>query len=119
MGDARAPDGAGTRAQSEVLGFALMVGLVVAGAAVVVVFGSVALNETEDAVRAQQLEQSMTQFDAEASQVVLGRSRTRTVTVANDNVEGEVVDDGRMIVEWVDHGGGDVELANESLDAVV
>lgn len=67
------------RAQSSVIGIVLIIGLTLAAASAVVVYGSDAIDDGRQESRIGQAEQAMTQFDSRTAQVALGDSDTQTV----------------------------------------
>ena len=74
-------DGVRNRGQASIIGVALMVGLVIAGATLTVALGGVALTDLQDSTRLQQSELALTRFDSAVSTVALGRSSVQQVTV--------------------------------------
>lgn len=73
------------RAQSSVIGVVLIIGMTLAAASAVVMFGSAALDEGNHQSQVGQAEQAMTQFDSRAAQVALGESTVQTVRVGGAN----------------------------------
>jgi hypothetical protein len=73
---ARTTQGSGDsgRAQSETVGFVLIVGFVVLGSVLVAVFGAMALDSTEGQLSEERAENALTQFDSKAALVALGDS---------------------------------------------
>lgn len=69
----------GTRAQSETVGVALLLGLTILGTVAVVAFGAAALTDTEQRSQVQRAQQVMTLFDSQAAQVAVGDSTVQTV----------------------------------------
>lgn len=67
------------RAQSSVIGIVLIIGLTLAAASAVVVFGSDAIDDGRQQSRIGQAEQAMTQFDSRTAQVALGDSDVQTI----------------------------------------
>ena len=67
------------RAQSSVIGIVLIIGLTLAAASAVVVFGSATLDDGQQRSQIGQAEQAMTQFDSRTAQVALGDSSTQTI----------------------------------------
>jgi flagellin-like protein len=70
---------AGDRGQSELIGTVLLIGIVVAGTAAIVMFGTTALDSAQEDNRESSVEHSMTQFDSRAAMVALGSSNSQSV----------------------------------------
>jgi hypothetical protein len=68
------------RAQSELVGFVLVIGLVLLGSAIVVGFGAIAISDTEEQLSADRAEKALTQFDSKAALVALGESGSYDVS---------------------------------------
>jgi hypothetical protein len=83
-------DRRGDRAQSETLGFALIIGLVFIGVTVVVAFGAVAIDDTERSSETQRAEHTMTVFDSRAALVALGDAERQRISTGIDNGQIEV-----------------------------
>jgi len=83
-------DRRGDRAQSETLGFALIIGLVFIGVTVVVAFGAVAIDDTEHSSETQRAEHTMTVFDSRAALVALGDVERQRISTGIDNGQVEV-----------------------------
>jgi hypothetical protein len=64
-----------------VIGIVLIIGLTLAAASAVVVFGSSAIDDGRQQSRVGQAEQAMTQFDSRAAQVALGESDVQTIRI--------------------------------------
>lgn len=71
------------RAQSSVIGIVLVIGLTLAAASAVVVFGSSTLDDGQQRSQIGQAEQAMTQFDSRTAQVALGDSRIQTIQMGS------------------------------------
>ena len=67
------------RAQTSVIGIVLIIGLTLAAASAVVIFGSGAIDDGRQQSRIGQAEQAMTQFDSRTAQVALGDSDVQTI----------------------------------------
>lgn len=111
------------RAQSSVLGVALLVAITVIGVTSVVTIGSVAFDDADSQMRAGGAEQAMAQFDAKASLVAHGsadRVRTRLPSGSDASVR-TLPDTGWMNITVENETTGDVEstLLNATLGAVV
>jgi hypothetical protein len=120
------PRQSGDRGQSETVGLALIIVLVVVGTGGVAVLGATALDDVTQSVEIERAELTMSQFDSRASRVALGSSPAQSVALP-DGMQGGVhvaEDAGHMTVSIVDRGGGkpDVTLLDETngtLGAVV
>lgn len=71
------------RGQSEPLGFALLLGITIAGALVAAVLGGAALTDTQQTAEFDQAQQALTQFDSSASQVALGSTDIQSVAMSS------------------------------------
>jgi hypothetical protein len=112
------------RGQSETIGYVLMIGLVVAGAGLVVAIGGAGLADTQASSEYQRAENSMTLFDSRAAMVALGDADSQTVRLGQDSGTIEVVEDaGWMRITHSNFTGesdSHVEtIYNESLGKVV
>jgi hypothetical protein len=114
------------RGQSETLGVALLLGIAVIGAVIVAATGLSALDSDQDRVGTEQAERSLSQFDAEASAVALGRSESARVDFGLPDGQGSMStrpDEGWMRVEYTDLTGfrdpNNATVANVSLGSVV
>jgi len=94
------------RAQSETLGFVLLLGMVIVTAGVIVSFGAAAVNSSEDSLSSDRAEKVMTQMDSEISMVALGRTNSQDIDF--DRVSGEQF--------YIDEDAGqiDIEMINET-----
>ncbi|GGL20878.1 hypothetical protein GCM10009037_00220 [Halarchaeum grantii] len=109
-----------SRAQSSVVGVALLLGftLLVVGATVTLGYG--AISSSTDAVAVNQAENSLSQFDSAASEVALGSSDARRVDLGGTDRGVRVSDAGRLTVSVTNLSTGTPEtLVDESLGAVV
>jgi hypothetical protein len=105
------------RAQSEVLGTVLLLGLTVAVVGATVALGGAALDDSQRTADLQRVEGAMTQMDSKASLVAHGGSPSQRVALGTDGGGLSVDHDaGRMII--AENGTGD-EIVNESLGALV
>lgn len=105
------------RAQSSVIGIVLIIGLTLAAASAVVVFGSSAIDDGRQESRIGQAEQAMTQFDSRAAQVALGESDVQTVRLGGGS-SGQYqtdTDAGRLtLIHKNDSGPGTEEIIHNS-----
>ena len=134
------PHRADGRGQSSPIGIVLLLGLIIAGATSIAVFGGTVLQDSQDRSEVGQAEQAMTQFDARAAQVALGDSDSQTVQLGGSSGTYSVREDvGRVRLlhgDWngstcadceADYGGFDntssdgntTVLYNETLGAIV
>lgn len=79
--------GDGEKSQSEVLGFILIIGIMMASIAILVAVGSHAMSDTEEHLTDQRAEKALTQFDSKAALVALDEADTQRVAFPID--EGE------------------------------
>jgi len=70
----------GERAQSETVGFVLIIGLVIAGSLLVVGLGAIAVGDTENRLSEDRAEKTLTQFDSKAALVALGQSDSHSAS---------------------------------------
>jgi len=82
------------RAQSEVVGVVLVLGMVLAGATTVVVFGASAFADSQEGLATQRAEKAMTQFDSKAALVALGNTDVQRVSFAQRSGEQYGVTNG-------------------------
>jgi hypothetical protein len=112
--------GAG-RAQSEVIGVVLVLGLVLAGTVAVVTLGSMAITDTQTQSELRSAEQAMTVFDSQAATVALGQTDQRSVSFGASGEYDVEPTNGRLVIEhhgW--DGPGSTEVVyDEPLGAVV
>jgi hypothetical protein len=110
------------RAQSETIGMVLLLGLTVIGTTGIVVFGSTALNDTENAMERANVENSMKQLDARASRVAIGGSAAQEVHIPQD---GQGTLRSEADVGWINvtvtnrSDGTTTTVVNQSLGQVV
>jgi hypothetical protein len=109
------------RGQSEVIGLILVFGLVIGGATTVVVLGAGAIGDSQEALSDQRAEKALTQLDSKASLVALGSSDIQSIALpsrgsARYNIEQDA---GWMNVSIDESSGGDTEIFNQSLGALV
>lgn len=110
------------RAQSEMIGTILILGLTVTGSTLVVAFGSSALTNAEQRSEIGSVEHAMTQLDSRTSLVGLGGSPVQTVQLGNDGDSIVTVDETRgwmriRVINATD-GSIDDEVMNQSLGVV-
>lgn len=108
------------RAQSEVIGTVLLIGLTITAVGVTVAIGSAALDDAQTSADVQRVEGAMTQVDSKASLVAHGGSTSQRVrldpgSTASARIDGDA---GRMRIE-VETEDGDVEVRTVTLGAVV
>jgi len=115
-----------SRAQSETLGFVLIVALVLAGAALTVAIGGSGIADTNSNNEFQRAENSMTLFDSRAAMVALGESNAQSVSLGHDSGDITVREEsGWMRITHANYTGdknvsGDTEVIfNETLGSVV
>lgn len=110
------------RGQSETLGFVLIIGIILVGALLIAVIGSMALSETEETLTGDRAESALTQFDAKAGLVALAEADTQRVSFGSGVNEGNLgveEDNGWMRIEVTDRSDGNTfEVMNLSLGAV-
>ncbi|PSQ57481.1 hypothetical protein BRD22_01940 [Halobacteriales archaeon SW_8_68_21] len=107
----------GERAQSEVLGTVLLLGLTVTVVGTTVALGGAALNDSQRTADLQRAEGAMVQLDSKASLVAHGGSPSQRVSFGSGGGDVDVDHDaGRMVV--AENGTGD-EILNASLGALV
>ncbi|MDR5671628.1 hypothetical protein RH858_00465 [Halalkaliarchaeum sp. AArc-GB] len=113
----------GTRGQSAVVGYVLVIGLSLAVVGVVVAVGAVAIADVEESAQANQAESAMTQFDSNAAEVALGESPRKSIRLGQHGGSGDVhveEDAGEITVEWTPQNESDsVRIAEETLGKVV
>lgn len=112
------------RAQSEVIGVVLLLGLTVTAVGVTVALGSTAVSDVQSSADVQRIEGAMTQVDSKASLVAHGGSTSQRVRLDPSRNAGVRVDDeaGVMRIEVeAENGTGDVETVtrNVTLGAIV
>ncbi|VTT88318.1 unknown [Halorubrum sp. DM2] len=109
----------GERAQSEVLGTVLLLGLTVAVVGTTVALGGAALDDSQTRADLQRVEGAMTQMDSKASLVAHGGSPSQRVSFGTRTGTGDLSvdhDAGRMVI--AENETGD-EIINASLGALV
>jgi hypothetical protein len=95
-------------AQAEVLGLALLLGLLVLGTTAVLALGGSALDQTQSSSRLENAEHSMTLFDSRAAMVALGESGTQTVSFGRGGGDFRVDESaGELRVIHVDYDGSE------------
>lgn len=107
-----------SRAVSDVVGVALLIGLVIVGATAVFLFGASAIDQGKDQATLEHAEQSMRALDAQASRVT-GSGASRDVDLGLTGSPGSIhhSSDAWLRVTLTTHGGSHV-LANQSLATV-
>lgn len=115
--------GSSDRAAVEVVGVALLVGVVLLGGLIVVALGNDSIERTQDAVEVEQSAQSLSQFDSTASRVALGSTTSQTVDLGVGGSDAALTADsdrGRLTVTYVNSTSGtSTTVVNRSLGAVV
>lgn len=86
-----------TRAQTVAIGVVLVFGLVIASSSVVIVFGSSALDRTEEGLSIQRAEKTLSQLDSQAALVALGSSDTQSVNLPRRTSSQFSIEDGGKI----------------------
>ena len=112
------------RAQTSVIGVVLIIGLTLAAASAVVVFGSGAIDDGRHHSRVGQAEQAMTQFDSRTAQVALGDSDVQTIRMGQGEGSYRVNESaGRIRLYHEDWNGtnttSDEDIYEAPLGAVV
>lgn len=111
------------RAQTSPLGVALLVGITLATATAIVVFGGAALEGTQEDSRMAQAEQAMTQFDSKAAQVALGEAGAQRVQLGGAGGTYRVDPEAGNLTLYhynrTEEEGNYEELYSTSLGAVV
>lgn len=115
-------DSRGPRGQTETLGVVLLIGLTVISVAAMASFGGAVIDQTQDSVDVQRSEVAMTQLDAAAAAVAIGRTDHDTVPLGRTSGGTYDVrpDTGRIVITHhnYDDTGDSVELYNRSLGQV-
>lgn len=113
------------RAQSSVIGVVLIIGMTVAAASAVVVFGGTVLDDGRQQSQIGQAEQAMTQFDSRTAQVALGDSDAQTVRLGQGEGRYQVDETaGRIRIyheDWNKSNTADhkEEIYEQNLGAVI
>jgi len=127
-GRARRSAGAGgtspdRRAQSETIGFVLLVAIAVMGMATVVALGATAVEDSRHAMEVGSAQHAMTEFDSQVSLVAHGAADAQRATLPTGSGQRVHVDPGagRMRLTVHNQTTGDVrlEVLNTTLGAVV
>ncbi|WP_152042667.1 DUF7289 family protein [Salinigranum salinum] len=90
------------RAQANVVGFALLVGLTVVGVTGVVVLGAQGLGSLQNETTAKQAEHAFTQLDSVGAEVALGQSEARTVDLGTRGGSLRTVPAGELRLAYED-----------------
>lgn len=112
----------GSRAQSDVLGVALLLGIVVTGVGIMGVVGMDAVSDIQDQVGNERAINSMTLFDSRAALVALGDTDRQSVSFgASDGSYAVEPDAGWLRISHHNYSGdGDTETVyNDSLGVLV
>jgi hypothetical protein len=107
--------GPSDRAQANVLGFALLVGLTVVSVTGVVVIGVAGLGSLEDEATGKQVQHAFTQLDSVGAEVALGQSEARTVELWTRDGSLRTVPTGELRLTYEDGP----TIHTETLGAVV
>lgn len=75
------------RAQTSPIGIVLIISITMIAAIAIVVFGTAALEDTQQNAEIGQAEQSLTQFDSRAAQVALGESDRKRINLGDGDYE--------------------------------
>lgn len=117
------PTHSATRGQSEVMGLALILALVIFGTTAIVVLGASAFDATEERSETLRAEQTMTLFDSRAAMVALGESDSQSISLRGQSGEYEVnTDTGWLRITHTNYSDGTGEkevIYNRSLGSVV
>ncbi|MGM0684150.1 MAG: DUF7289 family protein, partial [Halobacteriota archaeon] len=112
------------RAASEVVGVVLLIGIVALGFVSILLIGGPQLAAEQDRAEVGQAEQSLTQFDSEASRVATGSTSSQRVDLGLRGNRGTLDvqnDTGRITVELESYfdPGNDTEVMNASMGTMV
>jgi len=112
------------RAQTETVGFILVIGFVTVGALLVVALGAIAVGDTEEQLSEDRAEKALTQFDSKAALVALGESGSHEASFgrgASDRGDLRVAEDrGWLNVTITNRSTDETEnVTNITLGAVV
>jgi flagellin-like protein len=112
------------RAQSEILGVVLLIGVVVIAVGLLAMYGNAAVADNEKRIAVERAENGLEQFDTRASRVALGESDPQVVDVGVTGTSGSLdtrPNDGwmRVIIVNATTGVDEVVVANETLGALV
>lgn len=94
------------RAQSAVLGFALVFAVMIATTTMVVVFGTQSTTAVQEEIDLQRSEKVLTQLDSKAAMVALGESKVQSVDLSRASAEGYEIDDSAGHVKIIHEKGG-------------
>ena len=110
-----------SRAQSEVLGVVLILGITLVGTGLVVAFGSSVLNHSNRSAELDGAEHAMTQLDAKASLVGIGEADIQRINLGVKNDGRTLIrsDSGWMRVKISPDNGEATKIMNQSLGAIV
>ncbi|MFB6108133.1 MAG: collagen-binding domain-containing protein [Haloplanus sp.] len=106
------------RAQSNVIGVVLLLGIVVVGTTSVVILGGAALSDVDRHVDVQRGELAMTNLDSRVSDVALGSAESRRVELGGSGTARVDGTAGTVTIEQIGCGGCPQTMANTSLGAV-
>ena len=109
MGSPVRPEAA-ERAQTETVGFILVIGFVIVGSLLVVGLGAIAVGDTEERLSDERAEKALTQFDSSAALVALGASDSHEASFG-----AGTSDSGGLSVEE-DRGWMNVSITNRSTE---
>lgn len=111
------------RGQSETIAVVLVLGMMLAGAAVVVALGAIALDGTDDRLSTDRAEKTLTQLDSKAGLVALGEADSQQLSLPTNADEQYSVDSERgwlqVSVTNLTDQSNNFELMNATLGALV
>lgn len=94
-----------TRSTSEVVGVALLVGIVIIGVLVILFAGLSQLGDSQDEIEISQAEQALTEFDGEAIRVATGSTSSQRISLGLQGNSGTLdvePESGTITVEYFD-----------------
>lgn len=112
------------RGVSEVVGVVLLIGIVVLGLTAILLIGGPQLTDQQERAEVSQAEQSLTQFDSEATRVATGSTATQRVDLGLRGNRGTLDvqnETGRITVEYDSFfdPGNSTEVMNTSMGTVI
>ncbi|MFB6113978.1 MAG: hypothetical protein ABEJ58_07745 [Halodesulfurarchaeum sp.] len=123
MGRRRSSGSGNGRGQTETIGFALIIAFTVLSVGALLVFGGAAVEETQQSIDITRTEHAMSQFDAQAAMVGLGRSDAQRIDLGRSGPGTYSVRPGAGWIRITHHnysdGGREEVIYNESMGAVV
>ncbi|AFK21392.1 hypothetical protein E6P09_16560 (plasmid) [Haloferax mediterranei ATCC 33500] len=108
------------RAQSEVMGIALLIGIIVLAGTMLVIFGAAAVSEQEGTVATSQAERGFEQLDTRTSRVALGDASSQQVDLGFVDNVGHAYSNDEGWIRVTNHpaDGNETEVTNTSLGTV-